>query len=301
MFEWIIEDKLAQSPLPTLSELAYLRRFFDAVIVLTMPNEQPLGDKYVEILESYGFQVLHIPTPDYHPLELFDLLRTSIFIDEKLRESRRVLVHCMGGAGRSGLVTAAYLVYKGYGIYDAVNHVRKRVPGAIENRGQALMLENYYTLVNSFGQELLRKYGELVFAFDDPKTILHASKTTQFTIELINNLSINNVLSRSVLIKSLLHFHDEKAQSKLKELFENPERSSRAEELLSFTHLLDYYQDGRVVLTIYDAFANRVDLTLLCKWDCEKIVEVSTAAKNIIERIVGKELYVSWVNYVDYI
>ncbi len=301
MFKWIIQDKLAQAPMPRLSELAYLRRFFDAVIVLTMPHEQPLSERYVEMLESHGFQVLHVPTPDYHPLELFDLLRTSIFIDENLRESRRVLVHCMGGIGRSGLVTTAYLIYKGYDLYSALKHVRTTVPGAVENKGQALMLENYYNLVNSFGQELLRNYGKIIFALNDPQAVLHASKTTQFTIELLNNLSMENTLSRSLLTQSLLHFHDQKIQSKLKELFKDLEFSSSAERLLSFTHTLDIFQDGRVVLTIYDSSQSKVDLTVLCKWDCEKIVEISATKKNIIEEIMGKEVYISWANYLDYV
>ncbi|ADG90741.1 protein-tyrosine phosphatase family protein [Thermosphaera aggregans] len=301
MYKWIIEGKLAQAPFPSLGELADLRRLFDAIIVLTMPHEQPLNEKYIEILESHGFQVLHVPTLDFHPLELFDLLKTSIFIDENLERSHRVLVHCMGGIGRSGLVTAAYLIFKGYDIYDAVKHVRTVVPGAIENRGQALMLENYYTLVKSFNRELLRDYGKKIFTLGDPKAVLHASKTTQFTIELLSNLHVNEAFSISAMAQSLLHFHDVKVRSKLKEVFENMEFSSASEEVLSFIHLLDFYQDGRVVLTIYDYLPDRVDLILLCKWGCDKIVEVSSSAKKTVEKLVGRKVSLSWANYLDYV
>jgi hypothetical protein len=148
---------------------------------------------------------------------------------------------------------------------------------------------------------LLRDYGKKIFTLGDPKAVLHASKTTQFTIELLSNLHVNEEVLISAMAQSLLHFHDVEVRSKLKEVFENIELSSESEEVLSFIHLLDFYQDGRVVLTIYDYFPDRVDSILLCKWGCDKIVEVSSSAKKTVEKLVGRKVSLSWANYLDYV
>ena len=53
-----------------------------------------------------------------------------------LKEGRRVLVHCRGGLGRAGTVSARMLVELGMAPAEAVLTVRQARPGAIETLQQ---------------------------------------------------------------------------------------------------------------------------------------------------------------------
>lgn len=55
----------------------------------------------------------------------------------------RVLVHCLGGLGRTGLLAALILVDHGVPAKDAVDTVRKARPGAIETREQEAYVLKY--------------------------------------------------------------------------------------------------------------------------------------------------------------
>jgi ADP-ribosyl-[dinitrogen reductase] hydrolase len=54
----------------------------------------------------------------------------------RLRAGANVFVHCMGGLGRAGTITARLLVELGWDAEEAIAHVRKVRPGAIETTGQ---------------------------------------------------------------------------------------------------------------------------------------------------------------------
>ena len=54
----------------------------------------------------------------------------------RLAAGERVLVHCKGGLGRTGLVAARLLVEFGVAPADAVARVRAARPGAIETERQ---------------------------------------------------------------------------------------------------------------------------------------------------------------------
>jgi ADP-ribosyl-[dinitrogen reductase] hydrolase len=53
-----------------------------------------------------------------------------------LRQGRRVVIHCLGGLGRTGMVSARLLVEFGMDPEEAIAAVRKARPGAIENEDQ---------------------------------------------------------------------------------------------------------------------------------------------------------------------
>ena len=54
-----------------------------------------------------------------------------------LQKEEKVLLHCVGGLGRSGLVAASYLKYKGLKSDEAIAAVRKtRGPRAVESKIQ---------------------------------------------------------------------------------------------------------------------------------------------------------------------
>ena len=59
------------------------------------------------------------------------------WVQQALSEKGNVLLHCVGGLGRSGMVAASYLRSKGLPVHQALAEVRSvRSPRAIETREQ---------------------------------------------------------------------------------------------------------------------------------------------------------------------
>ncbi len=53
-----------------------------------------------------------------------------------LEQGRRIVVHCAGGLGRSGMIAAKLMTVFGIPPLDAIAYVREVRPGAIETRAQ---------------------------------------------------------------------------------------------------------------------------------------------------------------------
>ncbi len=88
-----------------------------------------------------GVTYAYAPTPDGKAIQENVLARLIAIIDNILTRGGRVLAHCYGGKGRSGHLAAAYLVYRGLSSEEAMEHVRSRVPGAIETPDQEYALK----------------------------------------------------------------------------------------------------------------------------------------------------------------
>lgn len=115
-----------------------------AVICLMEDSElKQLGvQKLPTTVERQGMRWLHLPIRDVSvPSAAFERVWDSKAAElrELLSEGGRVLVHCKGGLGRSGIVAARLLVEFGMKPEAAIALVRKHRPGAIETSGQ----ENY--------------------------------------------------------------------------------------------------------------------------------------------------------------
>ena len=81
----------------------------------------------------------HMAIPDMStPGKTFDQAwsRDGARIFRTLRGGERLLVHCAGGFGRSGMVAAKLLAALGAPADQAVDTVRRARPGAIETDGQ---------------------------------------------------------------------------------------------------------------------------------------------------------------------
>ena len=86
-----------------------------------------------------GLVWYHMAIPDMSvPGKTFDeaWTRDGTRIFESLRAGDRLLVHCAGGLGRSGMVAAKLLAALGAPANQAVAAVRRARPGAIETDGQ---------------------------------------------------------------------------------------------------------------------------------------------------------------------
>jgi ADP-ribosyl-[dinitrogen reductase] hydrolase len=86
-----------------------------------------------------GLEVRHFPIPDGSvppPWQDGDFAALVAGIRRALDADRRVVVHCRGGVGRSGLVAAAVATTYGDDAETAIARVRRAQPLAVETREQ---------------------------------------------------------------------------------------------------------------------------------------------------------------------
>lgn len=88
---------------------------------------------------SHGMGWAHLPIRDVDvPDAAFDAVWPELLLElgRRLHAGERVLLHCRGGLGRTGLVAALLLIEEGAAPEDAIRSVRAARPGAIETRAQ---------------------------------------------------------------------------------------------------------------------------------------------------------------------
>ena len=116
-------------------------------IVVLLPSHE-LHDLYgdVDLLaeyEQHQLEVVHFPLENFSvpdKIELFDQLIGRMV--EILRQ-KSVLIHCMAGCGRTGMVAAGVLVRRGSSATEAIEQVRDIRPGSMDVLRQILFLRSY--------------------------------------------------------------------------------------------------------------------------------------------------------------
>lgn len=97
----------------------------------------------VEALKAEQIELLHLPTPDTYPLTVEQLRQGSAWVQERIQNGGRVLIHCEHGVGRSVLLTCAALVYGGMPAYAALDLVQQKRWQAFPNHRQIVRLEEF--------------------------------------------------------------------------------------------------------------------------------------------------------------
>ena len=138
---------LALSQMPGLKggykdDLEFIRDWKPS-LVITATTRGELADAQVEILSKdipeSGARWLHMPIVDYGtPDERFmekwpDASAATL---SALKGGGRVLIHCKGGCGRSGMLALRLMVEAGEEAVDALMRLRKIRPCAIETDAQ---------------------------------------------------------------------------------------------------------------------------------------------------------------------
>jgi protein-tyrosine phosphatase/nicotinamidase-related amidase len=102
-----------------------------------------VGD-LIEVYRSEGFDVLHVPIADQKVGSREDAEGTVNWISAHLSAGDNILLHCVGGLGRTGMLAGCYLKTQGYTAGDALTMIREtRSPRAVETRIQEEFVENY--------------------------------------------------------------------------------------------------------------------------------------------------------------
>ncbi|PWI33830.1 phosphatase [Vibrio albus] len=114
-----------------------------AQLVLTLVEPSELIELKVpqlgEEVQRRGMKWRHLPIADYSvPTETFERewITQGHEIRHLLSSGKHVLIHCKGGLGRAGMITARLLVELGMEPIDAIRLVRRERKGAIETYAQ---------------------------------------------------------------------------------------------------------------------------------------------------------------------
>ena len=80
---------------------------------------------------------LHVLSNDMSVPEFDDLVHAVDFIHSRITNNEPVLVHCLAGMGRTGVILACYLVkYQKMSASEAIEKVREERPGSIQSYPQ---------------------------------------------------------------------------------------------------------------------------------------------------------------------
>ncbi len=135
------------------TDLEGLRSLYGGGIMVSLIEPQEyrdwgLGslDEYSEALVRCDFELRSLAIPDmgvpgsHQAAQWRDLV---LEVTSRLRAGEKVIVHCLGGLGRTGMLVGCVLVELGLEPEEAVRVTRAARPGAIQTSGQEREIRRY--------------------------------------------------------------------------------------------------------------------------------------------------------------
>ncbi len=144
------EQFVAMSPLPgkvNLEEDIELMKSMNISVVVTLVSNEELQQKnlphFFETLEKNNLEVFHSPIEDYSTPSIEQTDSILNFIQTCIDNKKNVLIHCMGGYGRSGTIMGCF-ASKYLNETDPIQYVRNtRGEDAIETEAQEEFVLSY--------------------------------------------------------------------------------------------------------------------------------------------------------------
>ncbi|MEZ9524006.1 cyclin-dependent kinase inhibitor 3 family protein [Enterovibrio norvegicus] len=122
-----------------------------ATVIVTAINHEEMADKNVAALgeetQRLGMQWFHVPIEDdCAPAEDFqnNWKASREALHQAIENGNKVVMHCMGGSGRTGLLAAHLLLERNWTLEEIVRDVQALRPGAFT---KPLQVEYIGTLV----------------------------------------------------------------------------------------------------------------------------------------------------------
>ena len=142
-FSWIIENKLAGSAIPTsIDEVKWV--IDQGVKSIVTIREEPLDESWIK-----DVNYLHILSNDMSVPEFDDLIYAVDFIHRRITNNEPVLVHCLAGMGRTGVILACYLIkYQKMSASEATEKIREERPGSIQSYPQEEIIFRFEKSLN---------------------------------------------------------------------------------------------------------------------------------------------------------
>lgn len=153
--EWTAPGRIALTILPgrkdwgrDLSEdLATLKaEGVGRVLCLATPDElHRYGvDDLPSVLRGAGFEVRELPILDQEAGSQAEMIEALRWVEEGLSRGQRIVFHCVGGVGRTGMAAASFLRTRGVKAERAIGLVRAvRSPRAVETSEQERFVEEF--------------------------------------------------------------------------------------------------------------------------------------------------------------
>ncbi len=137
--DWVIPGQVAALACPGPDQLPLLARL--GFHVLVSLNEDP--PETAAVLRE-GLEHVRIPFADYTAPTQQQIGEFVAALAERLRRGQTVAVHCQAGVGRTGTMLACYFVSLGMSPTEAIEHMRRRRPGAVESDEQERAIRDYW-------------------------------------------------------------------------------------------------------------------------------------------------------------
>lgn len=143
---------IALSPLPGRvdleSDLAKINSNEITNVVTLVSDEELVKYKVPTLMSRYeamNLNVLHSPIPDYGLPDINQMKTILAWVQKKVKAKENILIHCVGGFGRSGTVMAIYAkTYLGKTGQEAIDYVRSiRGNDAVETKEQENFVVNW--------------------------------------------------------------------------------------------------------------------------------------------------------------
>ena len=100
-----------------------------------------------QALAKEHIELLYLPTPDTRPFTIAQMVQGAQWVQERMEQGGRVLIHCEHGVGRSALLACAVLVYGGMHARDALHLVQQKRWQAAPNHSQIVRLREFESAV----------------------------------------------------------------------------------------------------------------------------------------------------------
>ena len=97
----------------------------------------------VQAFAKEHIELLHLPAADTQPFTTEQMIQGAKWVNERIAQDGRVLIHCEHGVGRSVLLACAVLVYEGMSAQDALQLVQQKRWQAAPNHKQVKRLRQF--------------------------------------------------------------------------------------------------------------------------------------------------------------
>ena len=85
--------------------------------------------------------IVDLKSPDHKFMDKWQT--TKVLLKNDLIEGKNIILHCMGGKGRTGTIAAILLIEFGEKYKEAIKIVREKRKGAIETKEQEEFIFSY--------------------------------------------------------------------------------------------------------------------------------------------------------------
>jgi predicted protein tyrosine phosphatase len=95
-------------------------------------------------LDCADFECKYLDVLDKHAPNEKELLDALSWIKQKIKQGKKVFVHCHAGMGRSVTVVTAYLILEGFSLKEALEYLKSVHPQSSPTKEQLEFLEKFY-------------------------------------------------------------------------------------------------------------------------------------------------------------